>query len=64
MFHMLGTYVMYLDIGRDDDDDYDDGECSNEDTINNLHILICRHYEIRKDSQKYGQRPCKNFEKV
>ena len=24
MFHMLGTYVMYLDIGRDDDDDYDD----------------------------------------
>ena len=64
MFHMFGTYVMYLDIGRNDDDDYDDGEYSNEDTVNNLHILICRHYEIRKDSQKYGQRPCKNFEKV
>ena len=31
MFHMFGTYVMYLDIGRDDDDDYDDGESSNED---------------------------------
>ena len=31
MFHMFGTYVMYLDIGRDDDDDYDDGEYSNED---------------------------------
>ena len=24
MFHMLGTYAIYLDIGRDDDDDYDD----------------------------------------
>ena len=24
MFHMLDTYAMYLDIGRDDDDDYDD----------------------------------------
>ena len=31
MFHMFGTYAMYLDIGRDDDDDYDDGESSNED---------------------------------
>ena len=28
---MFGTYFMYLDIGRDDDDDYDDGESSNED---------------------------------
>ena len=28
---MLGTCVMYLGIGRDDDDDYDDGESSNED---------------------------------
>ena len=28
---MLGTCVMYLDIGRDDDNDYDDGESSNED---------------------------------
>ena len=28
---MFRTYVMYLDIGRDDDDDYDDRESSNED---------------------------------
>ena len=28
---MFGTYVMYLDIARDDGDDYDDGESSNED---------------------------------
>ena len=28
---MFGTYVMYQDIGRDDDDDYDDGESCNED---------------------------------
>ena len=29
---MFGTYVMYLDIGREgDDDDCDDGESSNED---------------------------------
>ena len=27
---MLGTYVMYLDIGKDDGDDYDDGESSDE----------------------------------
>ena len=25
MFHMLGTYVVYLDMGRDDNDDYDEG---------------------------------------
>ena len=25
IFHMLGTYDMYLDIRRDADDDYDDG---------------------------------------
>ena len=31
MFHMFGIYAMYLDIGRDDDDDYDDRESSNED---------------------------------
>ena len=24
MFQMLGTYVMYLDFRRDDDNDYDD----------------------------------------
>ena len=29
---MFGTYVMYLDIGRDDDDDYDDRESSNDDS--------------------------------
>ena len=28
---MFGTYVMYLNIGKDDDNDYDDGESSNED---------------------------------
>ena len=28
-------------------------------TISNLQITLCRHYEIRKDSQKYEQRPCK-----
>ena len=28
---MFGTYVMYLDTGRDDEDDYDHGESSNED---------------------------------
>ena len=28
---MFGTYVLYLDIGRDDDDDYNDGESSNKD---------------------------------
>ena len=28
---MFGTYVMYLDIGRDNDDDYDDRESSNKD---------------------------------
>ena len=32
--------------------------------ISNLQIPICRHHEIRKDSQKYGQRPGKNCEKV
>ena len=31
MFLMFGAYVMYLDIGKDNDDDYDDGESSNED---------------------------------
>ena len=28
---MFGTYVMYLGIGREDDDDYYDRESSNED---------------------------------
>ena len=28
---MFGTYAMYLDIGRDNDNDYDNGESSNED---------------------------------
>ena len=28
---MLGTYVMYLDIGRGDYDDYDGEESSGED---------------------------------
>ena len=29
-FHMLGTNVIYLDTGRDGDDDYDDGESSDQ----------------------------------
>ena len=33
-------------------------------TISNLRLPLCRHYEIRKDSQKYGQRPRKNCEKI
>ena len=63
-FYMLGTYVMYLDIGKDDDYYYDDGQSSDEDTMSHLQIPHCRHYEITKDSQKYGQHPCKNCEKV
>ena len=31
MFHKFGTYVTYLDIGRDGDYDYDDGESGNKD---------------------------------
>ena len=31
MFNMFGTYIMYLDIGKNDDDDCDGGESSNED---------------------------------
>ena len=50
---MFGTYVMYLDIGRDNDDDYDDGNLAAK-IINNLQIPLCRHYEIRKGFQKYG----------
>ena len=50
---MFGTYVMYLDIGRDNDDDYDDGNLAAK-IINNLQIPLCRHCEIRKGSQKYG----------
>ena len=50
---MFGTYVMYLDIGRDNDDDYDDGNLAAK-IINNLQIPLCRHYEIRKGCQKYG----------
>ena len=33
-------------------------------TISNLQIPLCRHYEITKDSQKYGQSPSINGEKV
>ena len=61
---MLGTYVMYLDIGRDDDDDCNNGESRDEDYQSHLQIPLCRHYEIRKDSQKYEQRPRKTCEKV
>ena len=57
MFHRFSTYLMYQDIITDDDDDYD----AKMITIHNVQIALCRRYEIRKDSQKYGQRPCKNF---
>ena len=59
--YMLGTYVMHLDIQRDDDDDYGDGESSNEDYF----IIIIYRYpsagtmKLGK-TQKYGQRPSKN----
>ena len=33
-------------------------------TINNLQIPICRNYEIRKGSQKYGELSYKSGEKV
>ena len=33
-------------------------------TITMSNLPLCRHYEITKDSQKHGQRPCKNCEKV
>ena len=32
-------------------------------TIDNLQIPLCKHYEIRKDSKKYGKRPCRNYKK-
>ena len=54
---------MYPDIGKDNDDDYDDEESSDEESRDES-ILLCRHYEIRKDFQKCGQLPCKNCEKV
>ena len=31
---------MYLEHGRDDDDDYDDGESSDKDYIDEKHVLI------------------------
>ena len=61
---MFGTYVMYLDIGKDDDDNYDDGESSKEDYDKQSTVLLCRHHEITKDSQKYGQLPCKSCKQV
>ena len=33
-FHI--TFLMYLDIGRDDDDDYGDGESSGKGTMSNV----------------------------
>ena len=37
---MLHTYVMYLNTGRDDDDDYDDGEPSDEDKITMSNMMM------------------------
>ena len=39
-FYMLRTYVMYLNTGRDDDDDYDDGEPSDEDKITMSNMMM------------------------
>ena len=39
-------------------------ESSNKDCYESSTDTLCRHYEIRKDSQKYRQRACKNCEKV
>ena len=64
MLHILGTYVMFLDIGKDNDDIMMTDNLALKITISNLQITLSRHYEIRKDLQKYGQRPCKNCEKV
>ena len=61
---MLGTNVIYLDTGRDGDDDYDDGESSDQVDYEQSTGTLCRHYEITKDFQTHGQRPCKNCEKV
>ena len=37
---MLRTYVMYLNTGRDGDDDYDDGEPSDEDKITMSNMMM------------------------
>ena len=42
MFQMFGTYFMYLDIGREADNDYDDGESSNKDYYKQSTDTLCR----------------------
>ena len=54
---MLGTYVMYLEIGREDAIMMTDN-LATKITISNLQIPVCRHHEVRKVSQKYGQSTC------
>ena len=64
IFHMFGTYVMYLNIGKTMTMIIMTEILATKITINNLRIPLCRHDEIRKGSQKYGQRTSKNCEKV
>ena len=37
---MLCTYFMFLDIGRDADDDYDDGNLCDEDKITMSNMMM------------------------
>ena len=65
MFQILGTYVMYLDIKRDRHRlIMMTGNLATKIILSNLQIPLCRHYEIRKDSQKYDQRRRKNCKRV
>ena len=49
---------MYPDIRRDEAMIMVTDNLATKITISNLQIPLCRHYEIRKISQKHGQRPC------
>ena len=65
MFQILGTYVRYLDIKRDRHRlIMMTGNLATKIILSNLQIPLCRHYEIRKDSQKYDQRRRKNCKRV
>ena len=61
---MFGTYVMYLDIGRDNTMIMITENLATKITINNQHIPLCRYYEIRKNFQNHGQGPCKKTVKI
>ena len=56
---------MYLDIKRDRHRlIMMTGNLATKIILSNLQIPLCRHYEIRKDSQKYDQRRRKNCKRV